>query len=99
MAEISYAVPGTIEITNKSERTLNIQFYRIDLWTSIAAGDKLTISVETSEEVAYYLGLEEASKGITFVKRDGTPSYLIPEGLIGVEYTPAENSSDNDGEG
>ena len=99
MADVSYAVPGTVTITNNTNRDLNIQFYRVNLWTPIKTGDTLTISVENSEEVAYYLGLAEASKGATYDKYQGAPSYFIPTGLITVEFTPAESSVDDDGEG
>jgi hypothetical protein len=89
---------GTVKITNNTARDLNIQFYRVNLWTPIKTGDTLTIPVTDAEEVAYYLGLMEASKGATYDKYEGEPSYIVPNGLITVEFTPAQASAD-DGEG
>lgn len=55
-AEVSEAHPvGTKYFVKTNERW--VQLYRVNQWVKVPGGDTLTLTVETSEEVAYFMSL------------------------------------------
>ena len=62
---MDFTVPATITLTNSGAEDVGFRYFRVNFVEVLAPGATVTLTGASSEEVAYYNALNDASKGLT----------------------------------
>ena len=58
-------VPATVTIANVSSEVVEFRYFRVNFVEKLQPADEVVLTVASSEEVAYYVALEDANLKVT----------------------------------
>lgn len=62
---VDYSSVSKATIVNNGTADITLQLYRVNLWTTIKAGDTLKLKISEAEEAVYYKSLETDTLSVT----------------------------------